>query len=240
MAERVLQKQKATLIFTDTQWEDEDNYRFIEDVLNYFDKQGYDYEYVSLSDGRTPLQLFDDEGVLGCDRIPVCSRKLKTEVSLEYVKSQREKGPVTIYFGFDNKEKHRGERVTKRYGELGIDCEYPLMDPPYVLDKLNYIIANWQIAPPRMYGKGFAHANCGGRCVRGKLKHWRHLLRVWPKRFEECAKFEREFKGGKYSFLKDYPLDQLRADVEKQPDLFSGPQGKCFVCFDDDLIDNDP
>lgn len=232
-AERVLRKQPASLLFTDTRFEDEDNYRFLNEVLNYFTREKLEHKYVRLCDGRTPLELFQDEGILGNDRVPVCSRKLKTEQSWKYVKDAVGSGGAVVYFGFDNKEKHRAERVYKRYQEIGAECRFPLCEPPYILDGPNYIISRWQIKPPRMYGKGFVHANCGGRCVRGKLQHWRHLLRVWPERFEQMAKFEREFKGGNYTFLRDYPLDQLRADYESQLNLFDDTKGHapCLQCL---------
>ena len=233
-AERVLKTAKATLLFTDTLFEDEDNYRFINDVKAYFDSCGYEYEFEHITEGRNPLQLFTDEGVLGCDRIPVCSRKLKTEQTGEWLKKQTD--TIILYFGFDAQEFHRAERVSKRYQEqYGIECRFPLCEPPYApLDKFEFVRETWGIEPPRMYALGFKHANCGGRCVRGKLQHWRQLLRVWPERFKQMEDYEARFKGGKYTFLKGYSLRQLRKDYEQQLDLFieadSAEQAPCIQC----------
>lgn len=234
-ASRILEKHKATLLFTDTQFEDADNYRFIQDVLRYFDSEKYDYEYIHLKEGRNPLQLFQDQGVLGCDRIPVCSRILKGEQTVKWLESQTEQ--VILYFGFDYKELHRAERVTKRYEAMGVKCGFPLCEPPYSPESSSqYILDNWGVKPPRMYDLGFAHANCGGRCVRGKLQHWRHLLRVWPERFKEMEEFEANFKGGKYTFLPNkYSLKKLREEFDSQLDLFEQVDKKgyapCLHCI---------
>jgi len=218
-AERVLQKRKATLLFTDTQFEDEDNYRFLDDVLRYFKSQRYYFDFIHLKEGRNPLQIFEDQGVLGCDRIPVCSRILKSEQTVTWV--QTRKKPIILYFGFDYKELHRAERVTKRYAELGVQCAFPLCEKPFLsISARQYIENTWKVKAPRMYDMQFAHANCGGRCVRGKLQHWRHLLRVWPDRYKEMEEFEANFKEGKYTFLKGYSLKKLREEYEQQLPLF--------------------
>lgn len=232
VAERVLRKHRAILLFTDTTWEDEDNYRFKDDCLDYFRSQNYDFQLVELKDGRNPLQLFQDEGILGNDRMPVCSRKLKGELTVSWIKEQRDRCNIILYFGFDNTELHRAERVCERYENMAIECRFPLTERPYITDSQNYVILNWNVRPPRMYSMGFAHANCGGRCVRGKLRHWRHLLKVWPERFAEMEVFEKNFKGGNYTFLKGYSLEKLRKDSQSQLHLFDDSKGNvpCLGC----------
>lgn len=233
MADRLVeQNKKPVLLFTDTNFEDEDNYRFIDDFLTYLTATYGEnsFKYIRLSNERTPLQVFNDEGVLGCDRIPVCSRILKFETSIDWIKSNL---PACVYFGFTNKERHRADRVIKRYKELGVDVGFPLLDEPYITVPMHeYVKDYFNIQPPRMYQQGFKHANCGGRCVRGKVSHWRHLLRVNPDRFEEMAKFEREFKGGKYTFLREMSLDELRAKFEQQLDMFikEDKLAPCVMC----------
>ena len=66
-----------TLLFTDTKVEDADLYRFLIQSAALIS----DSELVSLADGRTIWELFDDESFLGNDRIPICSRVLKNEVA---------------------------------------------------------------------------------------------------------------------------------------------------------------
>ena len=48
-------KENVTLWFADTQWEDEDLYRFLEDL-----KIRWDMDIVTYKDGRTPLQVGED------------------------------------------------------------------------------------------------------------------------------------------------------------------------------------
>jgi len=233
-AERVLKQYSATLLFTDTRFEDADNYRFANEVYQYFLKQGYEADLEMVKDGRTPLELFKDEGILGNDRVPVCSRKLKGDQTIKWLKKQGR--PLTLYFGFDFKELHRAKRVTERYAKLDVGCEYPLCKPPYSPpDKQLYIRQEWGIEPPRMYRLGFKHANCGGRCVRGKVNHWRQLLRVWPDRYKEMEEFEGQFKGGKYTFLPGVSLTELRESCESQLDMFklvdSPEHAPCIQCL---------
>ncbi len=217
-AHRVLQEREATLLFTDTLFEDADNYRFMDSVMEFFSREGLNHEYIRISKEKTPFQIFEDEGILGSDRVPVCSRILKGQLTEKWLKEQED--PVTLYFGFDYKELHRAERVTERYKALGVECGFPLCEPPYLSKPSHEVVQDWGVKPPIMYEKGFAHANCGGRCVRGKLQHWRHLLRVWPERYKEMEDFEARFKGGKYTFLRDYSLKRLREDYGRQLSLF--------------------
>lgn len=219
VAERVLQQRAATLLFTDTQFEDEDNYRFLDEVLGYFKRSQYQFDFEHIKEGRNPLQVFEGEKILGSNRTPCCSKILKGQQTLKWLKGKEHK--IILYFGFDFKELHRADRVVERYAEHGIECRFPLTEKPYLtISSHEYIRENWGIEPPKMYALGFSHANCGGRCVRGALQHWRHLLRVFPERFEQMAAFERKFKNGKYTYLKEMSLDELRRQYEKQLSLF--------------------
>lgn len=228
------QKLHPTLLFTDTLWEDEDCYRFIDEVVAFFRAQypdGFTYERVA--DGRTPLGLFSDEGILGSNRVPICSRVLKSEQTAKWIKQQRKAGITPIlYFGITLLEAHRADRIKARYESVGVECRFPLL---LVLPKepAHKIVASWGVEPPRMYSLGFKHANCGGRCVRGKARHWLHLLSVWPERYAEVEAYEKQFKGGRFTILPDESLQQLRERADKQGNLFeTAEEGGCLVCVD--------
>ncbi len=40
-----------------------------------------------------------------------------------------------------------------------------------------------------------SHNNCGGVCVRGGQKHWRHLLEVFPDRYAEAEEREQQLRA---------------------------------------------
>jgi 3'-phosphoadenosine 5'-phosphosulfate sulfotransferase (PAPS reductase)/FAD synthetase len=60
------------LFFTDTQWEDEDNYRFMEEAASYIG-----VEITRVVDGRTPEDVFFENRFLGNARHAQCSEELK-------------------------------------------------------------------------------------------------------------------------------------------------------------------
>ena len=72
--------ENSVLFFTDTQWEDEDNYRFMEEVADYI---GLEMTYIV--DGRTPEDVFFDMGYLGNSRLAKCSEEIKVRQTLIYI-----------------------------------------------------------------------------------------------------------------------------------------------------------
>lgn len=188
-------KDDVILFFTDTQWEDEDNYRFMEDVSNYI---GVDITRVV--DGRTPEDVFFEQRFLGNARTAKCSEELKVKQTLIYVDDLRMDGfePI-IYFGIGPQEKHRAESLTHHYTHLPlepIEVRFPMIDSISSDLKAKYIIENeWGIKLPRMYYLGFHHANCGGKCVRAGMHHFANLYLVWPERFAEFEDMEERFRA---------------------------------------------
>jgi hypothetical protein len=62
------------------------------------------------------------------------------------------------------------------------------------------------IEPPKLYAQGFAHANCGGACVRGGQGQWALLLEKNPARYREWEAEEhktRVFLGKDVTILRD-------------------------------------
>ena len=219
MANSVLSKidDNAELVFTDTKWEDPDLYRFLDDLESY-----WGIEITRLSDGRNPEQLFYDEGILGSNRVPICSRLLKAKILQEYVKKY---DSVTVYFGIDLSEEHRAPRITNIYDQLKVYTRFPLIEKRVFSNKKQFaweVEENWGIVIPRLYREGFPHNNCNGGCVRQGEKYWKHLLRIRPAVFEDRARIEREFKNGKYTFMKKMSLDELREREESQMELSIG------------------
>jgi hypothetical protein len=96
----------------------------------------------------------------------------------------------------------------------------------------------WGFEPPRMYKYGFSHANCGGRCVKAGIGHYKQLYLAFPERFHAQVSMEKRFREtvNDYTLLKKYsetvngvavyrpyPLTELQYDIETngiQMDIF--------------------
>lgn len=240
-------KDNVILFFTDTQWEDEDNYRFMEEVANYVG-----LEITRVVDGRTPEDVFFEQRFLGNARTAKCSEELKVKQTLLFVEELRKSGlePI-IYFGIGPAEAHRAESLTHHYTHLPlepIEVRFPMIDSISSDLKAKYIIEHeWGIKLPRMYSLGFHHANCGGKCVRAGMHHFANLYLVWPDRYAEFEDMEERFRNKfnlDVSMMKrnsgPYTLKQLRVellekmssnelkDYAKEKDIDTIP---CFCSF---------
>jgi hypothetical protein len=218
-----------TLLFADTGAEDEDLHRFNRDV-----EANIGIPITAVSDGRTPQQVFRDVRFLGNTRIAPCSHLLKQEPCRQWMEANTNPATTTIYLGIDWSEMHRIPSIERNWAPWPV--RFPLCDPPYV-DKRGWIAAARAagIEPPRLYGLGFAHNNCGGACVRGGQAQWTHLLRAFPDRYADWERFEQQMRddlAADVSILRDRaggetrPLTlrvlRERVEAERQPGLFDG------------------
>lgn len=234
-------KENVIPFFTDTLWEDEDNYRFMSEVLSY-----WDIEPVVYTDGRTPEETFFDRKFFGNFGTAPCSTDLKMKQTVIYVEELRLGGyePI-LYFGIGYHERERAERIANNYSHNclePVECQFPFAEEPMNKGRFSSVIeGKWRIKLPRMYLYGFEHANCGGRCVKAGIRHYKLLYRVWPDRFLAQMEMERKFRTeiNDYTLLKKstgqkdaegktiyapYPLTQLHYDIKHlrniQMDLF--------------------
>lgn len=181
-------RENTVAFHTDTKWEDDDNYRFMGQVIEHRAAQ-----YVYRADGRTPPQVWMDERLLIRNSLAKCSFKLKTELTKKYVEELRGQGiePI-LYFGIGQAESDRAVNIAYRYD---VECQFPLVDNPLTNEYMAAVCeSEWGIQIPRMYRLGFSHANCGGRCIKGGHGHFRLLLSTWPERYAEVEKVEKEFR----------------------------------------------
>ncbi|MED1780547.1 hypothetical protein P4V43_01765 [Brevibacillus fortis] len=71
-----------------------------------------------------------------------------------------------------------------------------------------------------MYELGFSHANCGGRCIKGGIGHYKKLFKFWPERFAAQEEMEQQFSKevNEYTILRrnnePFTLKQLREEIE--------------------------
>lgn len=159
----------VTLLTADTRVEDPDNWRFAHEFVNRF---GGGCQWHILADGRTPMQAGRDERAVPNNRMAICSRVLKRELLRKWIDVNCDPKTDRIVIGFDWTEDPRIFAALPHWYPFLLDlpmCEEPLIDKfgleSFYRDEL-------KLEPPRLYGKGFAHANCGGFCVRGGQAAW--------------------------------------------------------------------
>lgn len=228
------------LLFADTLAEDEDLYRFNEDIA-----RDIGVPITRVCDGRTPQQVGRDRRHIGNTQVANCSHLLKQKVCRNWLEANCDPASTTLYVGIDWSEMHRLPGIVRNWAPWTVDA--PLTRPPYA-DK-RQLIAELRargIAEPRLYGLGFEHNNCGGACVKAGQAQWAHLLRVFPERFASWEDHEQEMRldlGTDVTILRDrrggmtrpLPLRVLRNRIEAETaDAFDGLDWGGCGCFVDD------
>ena len=242
-AERVINrygKDNVTLWFADTLWEDEDLYRFLDDLEKRWDKK-----IVRFTDGRNPLQIAEDKKLIPNSLAAPCSHFLK-QIPFKNFITELEK-PITVHLGLDWTEEHRHAKPKEIYESIeGISVDFPLMWKPLLYTNYLDIVTEWGIKPPRLYKMGFPHNNCGGRCVRQGISEWVRLQKYFPDRYDEVEKWEieQQEKGGARTNRtilrsrtnnesKPFSLKELRLkNTDTQVDMFEN-KGDAYGCFCD-------
>ena len=244
-AVRLMDKYSNTkIVFMDTNFEDEDNYRFMDDFENCFG-----VKIIRLAEGRNPYEVSRDEHVIPNNSLAPCTFRLKIDIFKKYLKSLD--GETTIYIGYDFSELHRCEPTKKGYELLGYKVDFPLLWKPIETRRYSDVFkADYGIDPPRMYQLGYTHANCGGRCVKQGQGDWIRTLINFPERFAEIEKWENDMRLGpvnaNYALLRSQTkegrqpltLTELRERYEREhndPVLFD-MQSACVVCGIGDYV----
>ncbi|GAA3832102.1 hypothetical protein GCM10022226_61590 [Sphaerisporangium flaviroseum] len=212
---------KMVLLFADTLVEDHDLYRFNADACA---QLGMDLTVVC--DGRTPFEVFHDQGFLGNSLIAPCSYWLKQKPCRDWLKAHADPRDTVVYIGIDWSEDRRVAGIERGWAPW--TTRFPMCEPPYLTkdDMLNQARAAG-IEPPRLYALGYTHNNCGGSCVRAGQRQWLHHLRTFPERYAEAERGEQQLRLqlGDVAILKirrsgktiPLPLTELRrrAHVER-------------------------
>jgi len=224
------------LLTADTLKEDPDNWRFAREVN---DRLGCDW--IVLADGRTPMQVGRDHRVVPNNRMAICSRILKRELLRKHIDENYDPADSTVYLGFDWTEQHRIDAAWPQWAPYSVAA--PLAEPPYLMkEQLLGVFRGRGIEPPRLYGYGLPHANCGGACVRGGQAQWEVLLRINRTRYLEWEADEEETRallGKDVSILRDrtrgktrpLPLATFRRRIDAQPRLFDPDDWGGCGCF---------
>lgn len=177
-----------TLLFADTLIEDEDLYRFIEDVA-----KAVDVPITYLRDGRDPWEVFVDRKYIGNTRTAHCSTELKTKPIQNWL-AENAAMDEPLVLGMDWSESDRLERASHRWHPrpvISLLNELNVWRPQY-----DNILAEYDITKPRLYDLGFTHNNCGGFCVKAGKKQFALLRDVFPDRYKyHAAKMDDAMKA---------------------------------------------
>lgn len=187
------------LLFADTLIEDEDTYKFL-------DAAAADLEtpLTRVADGRTPWEVFKDEGFLANTRVDICSRILKRDLLRAYIDEHFDPATTVIYLGIDWTEIHRLERARPRWEPWRVEA--PLTERSYTKDQLLAWADERGLPRQRLYEMGMPHANCGGGCVKAGQGHFVKLLDQFPERFREWEENEEDVRqhiGKDVAILRD-------------------------------------
>jgi hypothetical protein len=218
--------------------EDGDLYRFLSEAA-----ANVGVPLVTIADGRTPWEVMKDERIIagGMTGADPCSKKLKRQLMDRWFKENCSAETVT-YLGLDWTEQHRLVRL--RENAPNRLWEGPMTEAPYLTKRqMGEWLESEGIRPPRLYGLGFPHNNCGGFCVKAGQAQFALLLKAMPERFayhEAKEKEMQEYLGKDYSILTEQkrgqkyflPLSELRRRIEQQIpfDLFDW--GGCGCAID--------
>ncbi|WP_416968229.1 hypothetical protein [Streptomyces sp. 4F14] len=187
------------LLFADTLVEDEDLYRFLDDAA-----EQIGVTVTRVADGRTPFEVFRQRRFLGNSRLAPCSDFLKQRPCRSWLEAHADPADTVLHIGIDWFEERRVPAIVRGWAPWTV--AFPMCDPPYLTKEQMLDAARTAgLRPPRLYALGFAHNNCGSLCVRGGQKHWAHVLDVFPERYAQSEREERELRTelGDVAILRD-------------------------------------
>lgn len=238
-------RENVVLLFADVLIEDQDLYEFLGHAENIL---GIPVTRVSRE--IEPWELFRREGLIGNNRSPICSIRLKREPLNEWMQAHYELDqnqhnafyePATVVLGFDATEWHRVADFQAKHPTWLLAA--PMTEPP-AWDKCRMIQEAEKLGfkQPSLYAEGFPHNNCGGRCVRAGISHWVHLCKIRPasyldwelKELETMADFRargiepltilKDRRGGE---TKPLSLQDLRQRIESGEEFPDNEWGGC-------------
>lgn len=163
------------LVFADTLIEDEDLYRFLNDIERVTGKTIH-----RLRSGLDPWDMFIERKYIGNTRLAHCSDELKTSEVMAWA-DMNTTPDSPIVLGMDWSELDRIERAAARWAPrpvISMINDFQVMRPTW-----RHLLAKYGIKIPRLYDMGFPHNNCGGFCVKAGLAQFATLLTRMPERF---------------------------------------------------------
>ena len=160
-------KENVVTLFADTLIEDKDLYRFMKECSAFLGCQ-----HITIAEGRTPFQVFEDVKFMGNSRIDPCSRILKRDYLDKFITRHWNFDEVEIHLGIDITEEHRLARLQPR--------KLPYIYRSTLVEDGRMILKDYSkqhgIAPPRLYSFGLGHNNCGGMRIKSSRSMMQFLM----------------------------------------------------------------
>lgn len=194
-------KNDVVFLFHDTKEEHPDTYRFIREMA-----AALNHPITERSDGRSVVQVCEDEHALANNRMAFCSKILKAKQRDRFFKECRASGETDLVnvLGFTAIEWRRIQRNTMRGECEGYTVRFPLVEDGISKQQAADWCLSKGVRPTEMY-RWSEHANCIG-CARGGKAYWLAVAREEPGVFEQRALLEEAFG---HTFLKDTTLRDL-------------------------------
>jgi Phosphoadenosine phosphosulfate reductase family len=175
-----------SLVFADTKIEDEDLYRFLDDI-----ERKLKHPIIRIAEGRDPWQVFNDERFLGNSRIDPCSKILKRKL-LECWRIENCTTDCILIIGYDANEDHRLQRLIPRMAPARVRA--PLIEHNIWKEQVLELVTADGLELPRLYRWGFPHNNCGGFCIKAGQASFALLLEHLPERYAAHEAKEEAFR----------------------------------------------
>lgn len=268
--ERVLKRHgQCIIVLMDVLIEDDDNYRFSQEMRARWAKHP-GATFVTLTEGRTPYEVAEQQKIIPNQKLAPCTFRLKIDMFVSWMKGVEagtsehttndghtlpvayDGSGLIVHIDYDYTEVERCKSTRKNYEAYGWQVDFPLLWRPYELRPYEDVSrSNWGIEPPRMYGMGYSHANCGGMCVKQGRADWTRTLINFPARFAWAEAWEKKMrqhpKRAAFTLLRDqsegrvrpYSLTRLREEYEADqgPQLsFLDQMSPCIHCGIGDML----
>ena len=205
--------ENVTLVFADTNSEDESLYRSVE-YMRDVALSGTEFVWIK-NNGRDIWDVFNEFGWMkkGGNNCKA-SLELKRKPLDEFMSSRWAQWTAVKVSGLDFSEKDdRIPRFDAAVAKVGFSTWHPLLDAPILgsCAQVN-LVESWGYPKQVLYEKGYPHNNCGGACVLAGISQFVGLLSDFPERYSYHEKKEKEFfeKTG-------YPILRNRRGGKTQP-----------------------
>lgn len=201
-ARRVVEQfgpEDVTLLFADTLIESSGLYRF---ALH--GAASLRLRITPVMEGRTPWQVFKDEGFLGNTRVDLCSRVLKRELCRKWMEDNCQPENALLYVGISWDE-DRIDEIRLRWQPWQVEapmCEAPLWSKCDMIREAKAL----KLPLSEAYTDGFPHDNCGGGCIKAGQAQFALLHKIRPAVYAEWERNEqgvRDHLGKDVSILRD-------------------------------------
>lgn len=184
---RSFPNEEVIFLFHDTKREHPDTYRFGRELAAVLA-----HPITEDSDGRSVLEVFEDEAFLGNGQNAMCSRILKTERGETFVKRLQADGhDVVRVVGFSAREPNRVARMVGYADRGGYSVRFPVIEEGVTKQQCADWCISLGVRPSAMY-EWSEHANCIG-CVKGGRAYWLAVHQHHPDVFEEMALLEERY-----------------------------------------------